>query len=186
MKTVLTLRGRGLYFWWIIRYLTTPTSQAKLQGREKSRLFFLRDYSSGLLLNLGKCKLICSASASNRLISRRSAFLRSGSVAVFSSEAAASSCRCTSAKPSSAISEFNLSNIIARGKLQRFTSKHEKIRTTSRTSNGNPESQAQSLNLHERATPRPDDDLLGFVERLVRIHELFLSSLLLGCRLLGY
>ena len=48
----------------------------------------------GVFLILGGWLLICSASATNRLISRRSVLLRSGSFAVFSSEVIASSCRC--------------------------------------------------------------------------------------------
>ena len=54
-------------------------------------------------LIFGAWPLIRSASATNRLISRRSILLRSGSFAVFSSEAVASSFRCTSAKSSLAI-----------------------------------------------------------------------------------
>jgi hypothetical protein len=48
----------------------------------------------GVFLILGGWLLIRSASATNRLISRRSVLLRSGSFAVFSSEVIASSCRC--------------------------------------------------------------------------------------------
>jgi hypothetical protein len=54
----------------------------------------------GAFLIVGGWLLIRSASASNRLIPRRSIRLRSGLFAVLSSEAAASSCCCTSLKPS--------------------------------------------------------------------------------------
>jgi hypothetical protein len=52
------------------------------------------NWTAGYFSFLGGWLLIRSASATNRLISRRSVLLRSGSFAVFSSEVIASSCRC--------------------------------------------------------------------------------------------
>ena len=76
-------------------FVYAPQQEVSLSTNDQKRL---RPY--GAFLIVGGWLLIRSASASNRLIPRRSALLRSGSLAVFSSEAVASSCRCTSAKSS--------------------------------------------------------------------------------------
>jgi hypothetical protein len=82
--------------------------QQKHGAGEVSRLFYFQAVSvkarQPYELIFSGWVLICWASASRRLISRRS-ILRCGFVAVCSSVAAASSCRCTSAKPSLAMIE---------------------------------------------------------------------------------
>jgi hypothetical protein len=94
-----------------------------------------------------------SASATNRLITRSNSRLCSGPVAVFNSEAIASSLRCTWAKSwlgmywIMPVTAERL-NIIAGATYKRSRRQYEKVRTTPRTSNRN--WKAQLIDFHGR------------------------------------